>query len=160
MTAKKLLVTASLIVVAMIYYYLYGDAFKKQPIEIIVTMRPRLGMARQGWNLDSNNEPTTDLAVFNLGREYRLTSVKVVALSDAETNKYPHPLWQMISETNSLPTSTFAYGRWIRGMHPAVKGARPEPLLPETSYRILVEAAHHTKGQHDFKTPGEENPQQ
>src|SRR4051812_24909679 len=109
MTAKKLSIAAALIVVAMIYYYLYGDAFKKHPVDIVVTMRPHIG-TRMFWMVDNNNEPTVDTTVFALGNEYKLTSVKVVPLSDAETNKYPHPIWEIISESNSVPTSTFAYG--------------------------------------------------
>ena len=69
--------------------------------------------------------------------------------SDIETNKYPHPIWQLISDSNSVPTTDFAYGVPIRGMRPSVQGATPDPLEPGVKYRLLIEAKG-GNAEHDF----------
>jgi hypothetical protein len=158
MTAKKLLLIAVIGLVAFIYYYLYKDSFTKAEMKIHVTMRPRVG-GRMRPPRPANGAQGEDMVVFGLGGEYKLTSIEVIPLSDAATNKYPHPIWQLTSESNSPPLSTFVYGRPIHGMHPQVKGATADPLEPDTGYRILVKAGS-TKGAHDFKTPAEDPPPQ
>jgi hypothetical protein len=158
MNAKKLLIIAALALVAFIYYYLYKDSFKKAEMKIRVTMRPRIG-PRMRAPRNANAAPGEDNVIFVLSGEYKLTSIEVIPQSDAATNKFPHPIWQLISDSNSVPTSTFVYGRGIRGMHPQVKGAVADPLEPSTGYRVVVKAGS-TKGEHDFTTPAEDNPPQ
>jgi hypothetical protein len=155
MTAKKILITAAVLVVLVIYYYLYRDSFISKPITIKVTMRPKIGRRRP----QTANGNGDDMVVFNLGDDYKLTSVEVTPLDELATNKYAHAVWELRSDSNSVPTSAFAYGERIHGMHPAVKGITADPLAPSTSYRILVKAGS-KKGEHDFKTPPEENPAQ
>ena len=70
-------------------------------------------------------------------------------MGDIETNKYPHPIWELTSESNSAPIKEFLYGARIRGMHPAVKGEKPDPLQPGIKYRLLIEAGSQ-KAEHDF----------
>ena len=60
---------------------------------------------------------------FGFDRKLRLSSVKVIPVSDIETNKFPHPIWHLLSESNSVPTKDFTYGASIQGMRPAVQGA-------------------------------------
>jgi len=79
----------------------------------------------------------------------KLTSLKVIPISEIETNKYPHPIWHLISKSNSVPVADFTYGCSIGGMQPAVPGATPDPLEPDVEYRLLVEAGN-LKLQHDF----------
>ena len=83
--------------------------------------------------------------------KYKLTSVKVVPLDALKTNKYAHPIWHLISDSNSVPVKSIIYGVPIRGMKPDVKGARPAALEPNVPYRLLVEAGS-LKGEHDFQT--------
>ena len=78
-----------------------------------------------------------------------MTCVKVIPLSEIQTNKYPHPIWHLVSDSNSVPTKDFSYGASIAGMHPAVREALPDPLEPGVNYRLIVEAGLF-KGQHDF----------
>ncbi|MDB6019638.1 MAG: hypothetical protein JWR19_4127 [Pedosphaera sp.] len=157
MNKKNILLILGGMAVVVIYFYLYRDSFTKKPIPVYATMRPRIG--RRGPAPAANNQTPPEMMVFGLGSDYKLTEIQVVTLSDALTNKYPHAIWHLISESNSVPTADFAYGMGIRGMHPANKGARPEPLLPLTGYRILVQAGK-AKGAHDFTTPAEEGPAQ
>ena len=86
---------------------------------------------------------------FVFDRSLKLTSLKVIPIHEIETNKYPHPIWYLISDSNSVPTADFTYGCSIGGMRPAVQGATPDPLEPGVAYRLLVEAGP-LKLQHDF----------
>src|SRR5207245_9221003 len=67
--------------------------------------------------------------IFGFDRKLKLTSLKVVPESDIETNKYPHPIWELISDSNSVPIKTFAYGMPIQGMRPSVPGDRKSTRL-------------------------------
>ena len=82
---------------------------------------------------------------FGMSGDFKLTSVKVVPLAELETNKFAHPVWELVSDSNSVPTRAFTYGHRIKGMHPAVKGATADPLTPNTTYRLLVEAKIHQR---------------
>ena len=61
----------------------------------------------------------------------------------------PHPIWELVSDSNSVPIAEYSYGLPIRGMHPAVKGATPDPLEPGVKYRLLIEAGT-LRAEHDF----------
>src|SRR3954471_10141701 len=112
MTAKKLLIVAVIALVAFIYYYLYKDSFKKAEIKIRVTMRPKIG-PRMHAPHNANAGPDQDNVIFVLSGEYKLAAIEFIPLSDAATNKFPHPIWQLVSDSNSVPTGTFVYGRGI-----------------------------------------------
>src|SRR5262249_39915566 len=88
--------------------------------------------------------------VFIFDRKLKLTCLKVIPLSDIQTNKYPHPIWHLVSESNSVPTKDFSYGARISGMHPAVQGAVPDSLEPGVTYRLMIEAGP-VKCFHDFE---------
>jgi len=125
--------------------YLNRDSFAPQTIQVTHRVSPWLkgrSSAKRGGDLGVP-------VAFTLSGYYRLTSVKVVLTSELKTNKYAHPIWSLVSESNSPPTSSFTYGSGIRGMHPAVKGARPDPLLPGVNYRLLVTTTD-KDAQHDF----------
>jgi hypothetical protein len=88
---------------------------------------------------------------FNFDPFCRFSSIKVFIAAEIETNKYAHPVWDLTTDSNSVPIGTFAYGARIRGMRPTVKGATADPLQPGVVYRLEVQ----TDGrrlQHDFIT--------
>jgi len=129
--------------------YLNQDWFRKDGIQIYHRSRPaRLGMFRRRNKVDDS---PIDPIVFGFNHKYRLTSLKIVPLSDIETNKYPLPVWHLVSDSNSVPVKDFSYGMQIGGMHPARKGVAPDPLLPGAKYRLFVETAS-LKAEHDFET--------
>jgi hypothetical protein len=148
MNKTTLQITAILLIVAGCYYYLFKDSFRKPNIQIIHTIRPKAIALRRAPNAPDAEVPHA--ITFGMDREYKLTEVKVVPLSDLETNKYAHAIWDMVSKSNSYPTRGFTYGVNIRGMQPAVDGAKPDPLQPEVVYRLFVQAGS-LKGEHDFK---------
>jgi hypothetical protein len=86
---------------------------------------------------------------FTLGTPFQLTSLKVVPVSALESNKYALPVWELKSDSNSVPIKMFSYGEHIRGMKPAVENVKPEPLEPGTTYRLIVQAGS-LKAEHDF----------
>lgn len=149
MTKKNLIVLAiTLVSVIGFYLYLFRDSFRKPIIHISHTIRLNPAYIRHPPKGETAEE-MPHLISFGLNGNFKLTSIKVVPLAELETNKFAHPVWEMVSDSNSAPTRSFAYGFRIKGMHPAVKGATADPLVPNVTYRLLVEA-NSIKGQHDF----------
>ncbi len=125
--------------------YLNRDWFAGDNIHVYHRSRPP--RARRGRPAPDTSR--TDPVVFFLDRQLKLTAVKVVPVSDIETNKFPQPIWHLVSDSNSVPVREFGYGVPIRGMRPALKGTAPEPLEPGVGYRLFIEAGAQ-KAQHDF----------
>jgi len=146
--AKKIVLVTVIVLVGVIYYFLYHDFFTEPGIQIHVSTRPKIS-----FNPRRPKPGMTDqIVLISLGKEYKLTSLKVIPVEDIKTNKFPHAIWDLTSESNSAPVEGFPYGTKIHGMHATVKGLEPEPLVSGAEYRIMVEA-NKIKGQHDFKTP-------
>jgi hypothetical protein len=141
-----MLVAAALLLGALSIYF-NRDWFAKDHIQIFDRSRP----ARGPWAVRGRKaSPDINPIVFGFDRELRLTSVKVIPVSDIETNKYPQPIWQLTTESNSVPIKEFGYDARIRGMHPPVKGTEADPLQPGVKYRLLIEAGSQ-KAEHDFE---------
>ena len=77
--------------------------------------------------------------------------MKVFSAADLATNKYPSPLWHLISDSNSVPTKSVVYGYQVKGMKPAVARMQPEPLVPDVDYVLQIEAGA-IKAQTNFHT--------
>lgn len=125
--------------------YLNRDSFAGETIQISHRVSPWL-KPKGTTRANDFGDPVT----FTLSGFYQLTGLKVVLASEIETNKYAHPVWSLTSESNSVPTTSIVYGRNIRGMRPAVKGSRPDPLVPGVSYRLLITTLNDKRAQHDF----------
>lgn len=147
MTKKNWLLTAALLVLATVYVIYFTDWFKPKTIHIFHVSRANTRMMRH----QDGEQPDTIPVLFGLGYRYNLTEVKVYRLSEWETNHEALPLWHLISSSNSIPIKQFIYGQYIRGMKPAIPGMRPEPLEPDVTYHLILEAGH-IKGEHDFTT--------
>ena len=147
MTRKLWTTIVLTLALGSISLYLNKDWFAKDNIQI--THRSRA--ARAG--LSGRQRPTAMDAVnpilFGFDRKLKLKLIQVIPVRDIETNKYPHPIWHLISKSNSVPVSDFTCGCSIGGMQPAVPGATPDPLEPGVTYRLLVEAGS-LKLQDDF----------
>jgi hypothetical protein len=141
MAKKPWLPIALLVVIGGLFIYLNRDWFQGRPIQISHRLYRFAGRFGGG--------DTAIPVMFEFDRRLKLTSIKIVALADSLTNKYPHPLWQMISSSNSVPTKGFVYGMDVPGMRSAVNGATADPLDPRQTYRLLLEAGS-VKAQHDF----------
>ena len=127
--------------------YLNRDWFAGDDIQIQCRSRPaRAGTFRRQRPAAS---PVTDPVFFLFEPKLKLTSLKVIPVHEIETNKYPHPIYYLVSDSNSVPISEWSYAWPIRGMRPAVKGARPGPLEPGVPYRLIIEAGKR-KAERDF----------
>jgi len=128
--------------------YLNRDWFQKRDIHIFHRSRPvRPGMFRR--NRPPAADSATDPILFGFETKLKLKTVKVIPLSEIATNKFPHAIWHLISDSNSVPIKEFTYGASIPGMHPALKGVAPDPLEPGAQYRLFIETEGR-KAEHDF----------
>ncbi|PWU14949.1 MAG: hypothetical protein C5B50_16235 [Verrucomicrobia bacterium] len=150
MTKKVWALIALAVALGAISFYLNKDGWTGGTIQLQISDRSRpehLRSARA--RATAQNDSQTDPVHFTLNRELKLTEIKVVPLSAIQTNKYPDPIWHLISDSNSVPTSGFAYGQRIKGMRTSVRGATPDALEPGVPYRLSV-AAGPVKAEHDF----------
>ncbi|HEY4952056.1 MAG TPA: hypothetical protein VII71_01560 [Verrucomicrobiae bacterium] len=129
--------------------YLVTQFFKPAPIQILCDIHPP--RVTRNNSRAAANPPPLEIA-FGFDQKYELTDLKVVARDEWTTNQQAHPLWHLVSESNSVPTKAFLYGQRIQGMHAAVAGARREPLQTNVTYRMLIVAGARA-GECDFKLP-------
>src|SRR6185436_20402355 len=127
MSRKNVILILVPIILGAIYVYYFTEVFDPPTIKIVSQIRPsRKGMV----------SPVT----FAFNSRISLNSVKVVVADDFKTNKYAHPLWHLVADTNSVPIKGFMYGEKIRGMKPAVPKLRAESLQTNVVYLLLVES--------------------
>src|SRR6516165_2122468 len=111
MTRKIWLWLVAAVLLGGLSLYLNKDWFAKDRIQIYHRSRPaRAAMLRRK---SGSDDSLVDPIIFGFDRRLKLKSIKVIPLSDIQTNKYPHPIWHLISESNSVPTKDFAYGARI-----------------------------------------------
>jgi hypothetical protein len=150
MSKTKFLVAAiALFGLAGLSLYLNRDWFSDRPIHISHRVNPWAARVPRGRRV-APPDPGNPVA-FNFDPLCRFTSIKVFITAELETNKYARPLWELVSDSNSIPIGALAYGARVPGMRPAVKGATADPLQPGVVYRLVVK----TDGkqlQHDFVT--------
>jgi len=144
MTKKNSFLIVILLVMASVYVACFTQWFRPKTIHISHTIRPGRFNNRPG-------EAAAPLLAFGLGGDYELTEIKVVPLAALQANPLAQPVWHLVSDSKSAPVKFFIYGQGIRGMKPEVPGVRPQPLQPNVTYRLLVQAGS-LKGQHDFQT--------
>ena len=137
-----LIFTAVVLAVAYVKFF-KPDWFTPKKIQIMYRNFP----AR------SRRTGTTRMALtFYLDKPYKLTSIKVVSAAEAQTNKYPHSLWHLVAQTNSVPTIEFDYGGHIVGMKPEIAHASPEPLEVGQRYTMHIETADKVQGEVTFNS--------
>jgi hypothetical protein len=146
---KFLLVVIALFGLAGLSLYLNRDWFSERPIHISHRVSPWAVKAPRAGRA-TPPDPGNPVA-FNFDPFCRFSSIKVFVAAEIETNKYAHPVWDLTSDSNSIPIGTFAYGARIQGMRPATKGATADPLQPDVVYRLVVKTGDRQL-QHDFIT--------
>ena len=156
MPKKQLVLLLAAFLLFGAYAYYFTDWFASENIQVVHSLRPISASKRvRGRTTELN--PAVNAVSFSLNRKCKLTEIKVIPVADLATNKYAHPIWHLVSESNSVPVKAFVYGSPIRGMHPKVKGAQADPLATNVTYRLFV-AAGELKGEHDFKTTAKSKP--
>lgn len=135
---KQIVLSCVALILGATYVVFYSDLFKKPEIRIKCgNVRFRAETALPG------------ARVFIFDQPLRITSIKVVSVAEAATNKYPHALWHLVAK-NSVPVESFVYGENVKGMKPDLAEEQPEPLMPEVKYRLIVETDKKVRGQVDF----------
>jgi hypothetical protein len=140
MSQKQWVLIALAVVLGGVSFYLNLGRFGKARIQVHHRSRP----ARP-----EDGRSAIEPIFFAFDSALKLTSLKVILAREMETNKYPHPIWHLVSDSNSVPTTDFTYGVPIEGMHPDVAGATPDPLAPGVKYRLLIQAGA-LQLEHDF----------
>lgn len=147
MTKNGIVLSIIAVILAAVYVAYFTDWFGKDGIQIIPTVRPGSASAIPR---DPDEAPVHRVS-FALDGKYKLTTVKVLVAVELATNKYATPLWHLVSDSNSVPTKSIVYGYPIKGMKPSVPRARPEPLLANVEYTLVLEAGK-THSQTNFHT--------
>jgi hypothetical protein len=140
MQKREIIWIAVLLSVVVAYYHFFGGRFAKKPMAIHASLRP----SRRA---DAPVYPV----YFTLNDDFKLTSLKVVPLEDGQINPATLPVWNLVSDSNSVPTRAFFYGQHIRGMKAALANVQPDPLTPGVVYRIQLSSGDVTAAL-DFKT--------
>ena len=124
---------ALLVVLALLmgaaYVYFFTDWFRAARIQIKFKSNPELFVF----------DPPADL-----------TSIKVFNSAELATNKYAHPLWNLVATNKSASVQAFGYGMPVAGMKPAVANTKAEPLQPNATYKLVVESGNAT-GEKEFQ---------
>ena len=144
MFSKQNVLLAVAAVLAGVYIYFFTDWINRPRIQILAQTRPIR---------PTKQTAKTFPVSFLLDGDYALTSVKVVRTDAYQTNKFAPPLWHLVAYTNAAPTHGFLYGGRLRGLRPKLTNSQPQPLQPDTVYRLLIEAGR-ARGQVDFHTGG------
>ena len=127
MRKNEIIWILALLVLGGVYIHFFTHWFDKRQIGITVSARPS---RRPG--------ETVYPVYFTLNNAYKLTSLKVLPMASNQFNPNALPVWNLVSDSNSLPTRAFRYGQPIRGMKPALAGVHADPLVPGTVYRLLL----------------------
>jgi len=152
------LISLAVVLATGLVYYNFGNWFAPASIEIAHDIRPdQPQVGRRAARRSASEDSAANTVAFFFTAKYQLTSVKVVPVEVLKTNKYAHPLWHLVSDSNSAPVKSIIYGVPVDGMRPAVKGASPAPLQPYVKYRLLLEAGR-IKAEHDFQTTEKASP--
>lgn len=149
MSKKNIGLVLLLIGLGAIYVFNFTNFFREPKIEITTRIRPQPARRSRG---NTPTPPAGNSIAFFLNGKYQLTSVKVIEENDFKTNKYPHALWHLISESNSVPTKAVYYGQKVDGMKPDIDKTKAEPLQSKVPYVLFVEAGD-LKGQTVFHIP-------
>jgi hypothetical protein len=147
MTRKSWMLIGLALVLAVVYAVFFANWFKPGIIRIYHLRRPT------GFAMRTRRDAPVPPLTFGLEGSFKLTEIEAVPLAEWQTNRHVLPVWHLISDSNSVPVQSFIYGQGIRGMKPAMPGAKPQPLQANVVYRLLVTAGK-ARGQHDFEMDG------
>jgi hypothetical protein len=150
MNTKETALVVFTVILAGVYLCCFTDWLKNKPITVEHAVRLNvMAPNRRALPVNAPN-PAPYVITFSLGREYKLTSVRVVPAAEFQTNRDVHPLWHLAGDARSDPVRFIVYGLPIPGMKPLISGTGAEPLSPGIEYKLIVEAGA-TRGEHNFK---------
>jgi hypothetical protein len=112
-----------------VYAFYFTDWFRGPEIQIKLRNNPELFVF----------DPPADL-----------TSIKVFRSAELASSKYAHPMWHLVATNKTATVRTFIYGASVPGMKPAIDKTKAEPLQPNETYKLIVEAGK-AKGEKEFQ---------
>jgi hypothetical protein len=139
MRKKEVIWIGVLLVLGGVYIHFFTHWFRKREIDVVVSAR-----------LNRQANPPFSMTLFTLNDKYKLTKLKVIPLDGEKFNPLAIPVWDLDSESNSVPTKTIRYGQRIHGMKSVVKDTLAVPLTPGAFYRLMLTAGDATACK-DFK---------
>jgi hypothetical protein len=142
MRKRELIWIVVLLLVGWAYVHYFTNWGAKKEIVVIPSLRPPMN---RGGNA------SVFPVYFTLDDFYHLTSVKVTEVETNPSIPAGHTLWHLVASEGSDGMKLFTYGQQIPGMEPDLKGARPEPLQTNATYRLELTAGK-IKGGTDFHT--------
>jgi hypothetical protein len=145
MSLGKVIATSTLLLALVgLCLYVNRGCFAKDEIQIYhrVATRPGAGMAR-------GRPSAANPLIFGFSQPLQLTAIRVYRAEELLTNKYPAAVWELESQSNSIPVKLIEYGVPIRGLHPKLAESRPEALVPGETYVLVVESGSR-KAEHPF----------
>jgi len=148
MTKQSIVLITVAVLLGAAYVAFFTDWFRKPRIQILAQIRPPRSSRSSSSPIDTAVYPVS----FAFDKKYQFTEIKVVAVEDEKTNKFPHAVWHMISDSNSVPIKALQYGAPLTGMKPKVPKAPPEALLPDVPYILYVQATDKAEGKAKFQT--------
>ena len=142
MTKKNVFLLLVALGLGAVYLIWFTDWFRPKMVKIAHTNRNLHANRRRGNALPN--------LIFHVNPQIRCTELKVVPLAEFATNQHAVAVWHLVSDSNSVPLTTFYYGQNIHGMRQAIEGVHAEALETNVTYRLFITAGH-VKGQHDFE---------
>ena len=159
MTKNTIVLVVVAVILGAVYVVYFSDWFQTQSIQIIPTIRPS-GGRRVATAPRAKGDAQTYDVTFGFDGSYAFTKIQVFAAEDLQTNKYPAPFWDLISDSKSAPVKYLLYGDPPKGMKPSVPRARALPLQADVEYVLKLEAGKiraqtnfHTREMTARKTP-------
>jgi hypothetical protein len=122
MTKSTIVLIAVLVVVVGVYVVYFTDLFQPTTIQILAQVRPSRGVQP-----GAPGQTTTYPVSFAFDHKLKLTEVRVVNTEDEATNKFPHALWYLIADSNSVPTKAILYDSNCGGSSPRCRTPGPSP---------------------------------
>src|SRR5476651_983323 len=139
MTTKNIFQLALVLLLVGVILYLNRDWFTTEKVQIFHRAGPALRFHQPG---QPENKSVTPV-FFEFNRKLKLTSVKVVPLSETDTNQLLLPIWELATVSGPFATNAtkgFEYGADVPGLKPVRPESTPGPLEPGKHYRLVIQA--------------------
>jgi hypothetical protein len=130
MDRKTLSLCLLLVGLGGVYVYRFTDWFAKKAIQVSVSFRP-LRQAAPGESLP---------VVIGFDEDRSPSSLSVMELDPAATNRPGRPVWKLVSGPKSVPTRGFLYGDVPEGMKELTPPGPAAPLKSGALYRVEIHA--------------------
>jgi hypothetical protein len=136
------------------YAVFFTDWFRHPSFEIVAQVRPSMPSDRAAKRNNLGTLPQSEASMpvsFAFSDKFRINEIKVIEADDSRTNATPQVMWHLISDSASEPTKALIYGQRVKGMKPILPHAQAQPLQPDVTYQMLVQAGRY-HGEVNFKT--------